>query len=208
MWTALLEGLAYGLFLSILIGPLLTSLVDTSLKYGVKKGIALAIGIWISDFIIVGCLLYFGTQSRYNISDAALRWMAIIASISFLSVGILYVLKANNHEKANKINTPDTYVSKIVKGFLINTVNPFTFVFWTTLATSHIVISKYETNKNLVFFTTILFVIVLTDTMKVFLASKLSYYLNSKNTLYIKYFSGLVFIATGIYIWYKFLLNH
>ncbi|MBK8701115.1 MAG: hypothetical protein IPN29_16895 [Saprospiraceae bacterium] len=44
MTTLVLEAIGYGLFLSILIGPILMTLVDASVQYGLKMGITLASG--------------------------------------------------------------------------------------------------------------------------------------------------------------------
>ena len=43
----LLIGLQYGLFLSILVGPLLVALVQTGFEQGMRAGFMVGLGIWL-----------------------------------------------------------------------------------------------------------------------------------------------------------------
>ncbi|MFM2394802.1 MAG: hypothetical protein RLZZ546_2784 [Bacteroidota bacterium] len=204
MLSLFIEAIGYGLFLSILIGPLLMALIETSIKSGKKKALSVAIGIWISDIIIVLGLLNLGHKDLIHLSDFTLRMLAFISAIVFVSVGVLYVFKGKKNSTANKFQTPDKITWYMIKGFLINTINPFTFVFWASLATSHILLQRHSNAENYTFFGTLLCMIIITDTLKIFLAHKISPMLQSKYIDYLKIFSGLVFLITGAYIIYKF----
>lgn len=204
MFALFIEAIGYGLFLAILVGPLLMALLETSIKSGKQKALSVGAGIWISDILIVLALLNIGHKDMIQLSNATLRILALLAAFVFLSVGVLYIFKGKKNTTANKFNTPDKHLWHVIKGFLINTINPFTFVFWASLATSHIILQNHSSAENYVFFGTLLFMIVLTDTIKVFLAHKISPLLQSRYIDFLKIFSGLVFLFTGAYIFYKF----
>ena len=58
----LFEGIILGLTVAISIGPALFALLQTSIKHGIKIGIFLAAGIFVSDLtLVVG--FYFGASA-------------------------------------------------------------------------------------------------------------------------------------------------
>ncbi|MEI7980854.1 MAG: LysE family transporter, partial [Bacteroidota bacterium] len=67
----LFEGIILGLTVAITLGPALFALLQTSIKHGIKTGIFLALGIFLSDLtLVVGC--FFGasqiiTDPRYHL---------------------------------------------------------------------------------------------------------------------------------------------
>ncbi|MEL6661242.1 MAG: LysE family transporter, partial [Bacteroidota bacterium] len=54
-----MEGVYWGVLLAILVGPLLVALIQASLEQGTKAGLAVALGIWVSDLLFV-FTVYFG----------------------------------------------------------------------------------------------------------------------------------------------------
>jgi threonine/homoserine/homoserine lactone efflux protein len=95
-----------------------------------------------------------------------------------------------------------------VKGFFINLLNPFVWIFW--LATATAVGSKFEfkTWRIVVFFTCTLGVIISTDLLKVFVAGKIKKFLTQRLMRNINYVSGVILIAFGLYLIYKVFFMH
>jgi threonine/homoserine/homoserine lactone efflux protein len=205
MYKVILEGISYGLFLALLVGPLLVTLVNTGIKSGYKKGIAVASGIWLSDLIIILILFNLSKEFSALLTPETLKKMALVSGIAFISVGIMYFVKSKSSSEA-RYTVPDTYMWQAFKGFLINTINPFTFVFWTTLSANTLIIKKIDAHTGMVFFSTIMIVIVLTDALKVLLAHKISGMLKSHIVTYLQYFTALIFISSGSYILIKFFI--
>jgi threonine/homoserine/homoserine lactone efflux protein len=204
MLKAIIEGSTYGLFLAILVGPLLMTLVNTSIKSGYKKGLAVASGIWISDLIFILILFNLSKEFSALLTEGVLKVMALISGITFIAVGINYIVKTKSSNEAG-YKVPDTYVWQTIKGFMINTINPFTFVFWTTLSAKNVLFKKYDSSEGLAFFSSIIAVIIITDTLKVLLADKISNILKSHIVVYLQYFTATIFILSGSYILFKFL---
>jgi threonine/homoserine/homoserine lactone efflux protein len=206
MFKVIAEGLVYGIFLSILVGPLLVTLVNTSIKHGIKKGLYAAGGIWLSDILFIIAVAYLSLRFEDIIASKYLVYGAWVTAIVFIVVGLLFIIKKEEEIKGSKWELPSNDMSQFFKGFLVNTINPFTLVFWTTLATNQAVLKGQPIDVILVFFMTILFVIILTDTLKVLLANRITYFLKSRSITYFRLFSGVVFLLSGIYIVVKFCL--
>ncbi|MEN9414305.1 MAG: hypothetical protein RLZ62_609, partial [Bacteroidota bacterium] len=54
----LLKGVLLGISLSFMVGPLLFSVVEASIVRGFRAGMAVAAGIWSSDFLFIGLILW------------------------------------------------------------------------------------------------------------------------------------------------------
>jgi putative Mn2+ efflux pump MntP len=90
-----------------------------------------------------------------------------------------------------------------LKGFFINLLNPFVWIFWT--ATSTTVGSKFEFSylKIVVFFTFTLGVILSTDLLKAFISEKIKRFLTARLMKIVNMISGVILIGFGFYLIYK-----
>jgi len=90
-----------------------------------------------------------------------------------------------------------------VKGFFINLLNPFVWIFW--LATATTVGSKFEFSflKIIVFFSFTLGIVLSTDLLKAFVSNKIKHFLTPKLMKIINIISGLILIGFGLYLVYK-----
>jgi threonine/homoserine/homoserine lactone efflux protein len=204
--TLILEGILYGLFLSILIGPLLVTLVDTSVKHGIKKAMCVAGGIWFSDILFILSVAYLSVRYEDVIQSRYITYGSWVTGLVFLGVGLLYLIKKDEPIKGAKWQFPLNGIWQFWKGFLVNTINPFTLVFWSSVAANQVVLRDQSANMVALFFITILVVIIFTDTLKVILANRISFFLKVNTLGYLRAFSGLVFLVSGGYVIYKFCL--
>lgn len=201
--SPLFEGMILGLTVAITLGPALFALLQTSIKHGVKIGIFLALGIFLSDLaLVVGC--YFGasqiiTDAKYHLV------LGIVGGMVMTAFGIYTILKkipvteqveAINEIKVNK-NGPIPY---FFKGFFLNIANPFLWVFWisSVLAVS----GSYGGDRRSValFFTGTLSMVLMTDILKVVLANKIKMAGNPQVKLWMNRAVGLLFIILGAFI--------
>lgn len=84
-----------------------------------------------------------------------------------------------------------------LKGFLINTVNPFTLFFWLGLM-SAIAVKEDLTQQNAAaFFGGILVVIILGDLAKILLAKKIRMLMRPVHFIWLRRISGFALIAFG-----------
>ena len=81
------EGILAGLPLALLIGPVLFTLLQGSLRHGWRGGMAVAIGISISDVVAVGLLL--GVARNWLLREDVQWWLGIMSAILLAGLGRL-----------------------------------------------------------------------------------------------------------------------
>lgn len=134
----LLEGIQLGLALAILTGPLLFALLQASLERGVRGGMMVALGIWISDVLFLA-----GVYSGLNYVEQLVRWdgfettLGLAGSLILAGFGLAALLSPPPApEQLMEVTRPGkTWGALLLKGFLINTINPFTVFFWFSVMT-------------------------------------------------------------------------
>ena len=195
------KGIGFGLFLTILVGPILFALIQEGIEKGFRAGISVGLGIWISDLLFI-IFVYWGLSivSSWIETPSFQFILGIAGSIMLFIIGLATIFsKAPIYEKAI-IPTPRriNYFSLSLKGFLINTINPFTVAFWTGIMTTVVLkenLTKVETG---LFLGSILLTIIITDTIKVVLAKKIRPYLKPHYVLRIRQVAGGALIVFGI----------
>jgi len=203
MLHPLFEGLILGLTVAITLGPALFALLQTSIKHGVKVGIFLAIGIFMSDLVlVVGS--YFGatqiiTEPGYHLS------LGIFGGLVMTSFGLFTffrkVPKTEQVEAVQEIRVRKKgLIPYLFKGFLLNIVNPFLWIFWISSVLA--INGTYGGKKKEValFFAGTLTMVLTTDILKVVLANKIKITGNPMVKLWVNRIVGLLFMIFGIFI--------
>ena len=199
--TLFLEGLLAGLLLAVSLGPIFIALTQTSLEKGIKPGLTVGSGIWFSDIIIVYLLYKFVYIIKDTIeSESFIFWMGLSGAIVLFAFGIvLLIKKPDMNYDTVKLKRTD-YVGFWLKGFLVNTVNPFTFVFWIGIISTYLIGRGISDSQLLMLLSTIIAVIVLSDTAKVYLANSLRQWLNDEHINKVTNLSGVILILFGIFL--------
>jgi threonine/homoserine/homoserine lactone efflux protein len=202
----LLKGMTYGVALSFLIGPIFFALLQTGIERGAKVGLSLAFGVWISDYTYI-IAIYLGISWISEISELPSFKFLVggIGSIVLIGFGITTLLnnKLNNNVKVeNKVSVKSGYFANFLKGFLINTINPFTVFFWISMS-AELITKEATTIDAVIFFSGILGMIMLMDILKVLLAKKISQYLKPKHILIFRKIVGVVMLVGGVILMYR-----
>jgi threonine/homoserine/homoserine lactone efflux protein len=195
-----LQGLILGLTLSVLLGPALFTLLQTSIHRGLKSGLFLAGGIFLSDLSVVylaflGALQLINEKNNYIIAG-------IIGGLILMGFGIYTFYRKihideNNNITDIKVPGPLTY---ILKGYFLNIMNPFVWFFWISAMVG--VSANYGDDKHgvAIFFAGTLSAILGSDIFKVFLANRLKQYLKPKMLIRVNHIVGLLLIISGIFL--------
>lgn len=197
----LLEGIKFGLVLTILVGPLFFALVQAGVEQGFRAGAAVGVGIWLSDFLFIAAV-YLGLSyiSRIIALENFPLYLGIGGSIILVVFGLGTLSAKPPLIDAPGINPPqaNSYFSYFVKGFLINTINPFTVFFWMGLMSTVIIERELNQSQSVLFFGGILGTIVLTDSVKVLFAKKIRNKLRPIHVLWLRRISGAALIIFGV----------
>jgi threonine/homoserine/homoserine lactone efflux protein len=195
------KGILYGLGLSFLVGPLLFSLIQTSIEEGFRAGWMVGLGIWISDILFVSVTYFFlSLVAEITQWEGLKLTLGIVGGIILILLGVGSLLSKppvieNMKEKAIRQNS---YLSLWMKGFLLNTINPFTFIFWAGIS------GLVFTNKNptdveaMYFYGGLIGTLVVTDTTKIALAKLIRRWLKPHYILRFRRIVGIAFIIFGV----------
>ncbi|MSP07604.1 MAG: lysine transporter LysE [Chitinophagaceae bacterium] len=201
MLAPIIKGLLLGLILSISLGPVIFAILKQSITNGRKAGYIFVAGVSTSD---IGLLLIANIFTSIFLLVLDHKAFIALAGAGFLLLLGLYTLffkkiKIESDEMGEeKVFRKRDYLGIYFSGFLMNTLNPSVFIFWFAW-TAAIGASAAETNnpvqyKFLVFATCLIF-LLLSDFIKVTLASRLRPSLTEKNLIWINRISAIIILV-------------
>ena len=203
----LIEGIGIGIGLSLITGPLLFTLIQTSLDRGARAGFSVALGIWASDIAII----LFSLMSLDMINKAMgnalfFRGLGLLGGTILLATGLSFILSnaVKNIRKKRVINKKNL-LGYFVVGILINGVNPFTIVFWLGLLTTYVG-SSFGENDVYYLLAGIMGTIIVTDALKVILAKRISKRLKRRLIIKLRRVAGIILVVFGIILFIRVLI--
>ena len=202
MLSIFLEGTVLGLSLAFLFGfgPAFFALIQTGLYRGFFAGVLLAFGIILNDLLIVTISIFGATTILSGIQNFSL--LGIIGGAMLIIFGVVTYLKKTEIEDSkdsSQIKTPHPLVY-IVKGFLLNAVNPFVWIFWIGVVVGITARFNADTVKLVLFFAGTLSVVWFVDIVKTFAASKLKKIITYKFLIFINKIAGIAISGFGIFL--------
>ena len=201
----LLQGMLFGLGLSILAGPILFTLLHLSLERGVQAGLLAGIGIWLTDFGFI-LLTYFGLSSLdpWLTDPSVKKWMGIVGSVFLALFGLILLLrKRKKGLKKVGISKRKEFFTYLSLGMAVNSINPFTIFFWLSVLTSIVLQADWTPGGDFLFYAGIMGVVIATDTGKVVLAAQLDRLLLPWVIQRITQVSGIIIMCFGIWYLYQ-----
>jgi threonine/homoserine/homoserine lactone efflux protein len=197
MIFAIRDGFFIGLGLSILLGPVFFTLIQTSMNRGLIPAIFLSIGISLSDLFCIAIVL-IGLNS-IDLNDTIKLYIGFFGGIVLILFGLSMVFK----NKENRIESINNFTSKdrlkfILKGFFLNALNPSVILFWIATVTLVTIELKYDMIEVVVLFLTTIVTIFTSDILKSFLAKKIAGFLTKKVIKVVSLLIGLCLIGLGL----------
>ena len=192
------EGILFGLTLTILLGPIFIVLVQSSLENGSRAGLLAASGIWTSDILIVVLALGFIQNiSPYVQSRGFVFWVGLVGGIVLIGVGLATFAKKPEINFEKKPIGKRGIFGYWLKGFMVNTINPFTFIFWLSTITALVVRRQLNDLEAILFTGSIIMTIVCTDSLKVLMAKLIRKKINESILSKINKIAGTALIIFG-----------
>ena len=195
----LIEGVFIGLMLASLLGPIFIALTQTAIEKGARAGLMVGVGIWVSDIIIVTlCYLFIQVLSKTVESLYFKFWLGLVGGCILMIFGIASFLKKIELNDEKPSHSVLNYAGFWLKGFLVNTINPFTFIFWIGAISTYIIGRRCTNEEIIIFLTSILMTIVITDSAKVFLAKAIRNKLRPRHISWITKIAGAGLFIFGV----------
>ncbi len=198
MIRATIEGVILGITLAFMIGPAFFSLIQTSINRGFKAGFQLAIGISLSDMILI-FMVNLGIIHIIDAPEVQLLF-GVIGGIILILFGLYTFLKKEISHKPHEVQIDKRFsraATYIIKGFVLNFANPFVWFFWIMVSVG--MSSNLQTKENIIiFFISTLITLLATDTLKCFVANKIKRLLSGKTLFIINKSVGLLLLVFGV----------
>jgi len=199
-----LEGILAGLGLAILLGPIFITLTQTSIEKGLKAGMTVGTGIWISDLtIILFSFLFVQTLNTIITADGFKLYLGTIGGAVLMLFGIGSFFSKIDLERKKTKHSVKNYMGFFLKGFIVNTVNPFSFIFWIGIISTYVIGRKCTTNQAILFLTSIFATIIITDCIKVIIAKMLRAKLKEKQIKIFSRIAGVGLFSFGLFLIYQ-----
>lgn len=208
LWLVpVMKGIGQGILISIFsFGPAFFTLIHSGITGGKKQGMKVALGIFLSEFTMA-MIVFFGLSHIFTYPLFQISF-AFVAAVSILYIGIKGFSKKYEHF-IESIQVKSTGKESMVKGFLLNLINPFVMFLWIgMLATVSLsydqsdVLYRWSIFVNLL---AILLTLLAMDLGKVVLSDYLGRKLSNKVYFYVNKYFGLILLLIGVYFFYHFI---
>ncbi|MBY0244333.1 MAG: LysE family transporter [Sphingobacteriaceae bacterium] len=198
MLEALILGLGAGIISSFLTGPVFFTMIKTAIEKGFKAGFSIAVGVILSDVILVTIVLFGSQFLTYQSSFD--KYVGIAGGVFMLGVGVYYVFSKLT---LSPEEDPTYKISKrnyLLKGFLMCLLTPSTLMFWVVV--SGIITVKLNNNFYDKLFC--LLIAMLTqlsiDFIKTYYASKLREKIKDNSLVKLNKTAGVIILVFGIWL--------
>jgi L-lysine exporter family protein LysE/ArgO len=201
MIHALFSGVAFGLLLTMLLGPGFFGLLQTSINKGFKYGMFFAMGVALSDLVFI-MLTYYGISGFLEI-PLFKKCVGIAGGLLMCIFGLFYFFKSvENTVPFAQIQTEKNKGRFILKGFLLNIFNPSVLFFW--VGAVSMISVQYQDNQFQIFtfFCASVFTVLAIDILKSYIANKIKVYFTNKLLSIMNKCVGLVLFGIGLSLFY------
>lgn len=205
MWAIVI-----GLFLSLIVnmGPAFITLVQTSLHRGFKSAAWFISGVILNDAMIISLYILTSVQVVMR-SQLEVTLFSIGAGIILVLFGVFTfrrkaedkesLIEKRTNEIMEKKDDKPSWFLMLGKGFVINLLNPFVWIFWFSAVA--VVAGSMGGNKvnTIVFFALILGTTLTCELLKAWGAAKLKVFFNPQRTTIMNRCAGILLVVCGIY---------
>src|SRR5205814_2014114 len=128
------------------------SIIETSIHKGVYFALSISLGVLLSDACVIS--ISFLSVGHLITGITAKKIIGSVGGFLLLGFGIYHLLKPVPHPKTMEVKTHShfMYLLYIGKGFLMNSVNPFVFIYWLSAVSIVTVDPDYSETDRILFF--------------------------------------------------------
>ncbi len=205
MLLPIFNGALVGLTLAFMIGPALFMLLQTSMLRGFKAGVSFAFGVFLSDGLVLS-LVYFSFSKLVGTDPRENMLFNIIGGIVLIIFGTITFLKKSNSEaRADVRNSiindePSPPYVYAIKGFFLNIANPGIWFIWITAMVAVSTSYSGQSTSIIIFFGSTLCTVLLIDSLKAFISTKLSAFLSPTVIPTINKIVGVILCVVGVFL--------
>lgn len=206
LFELIYKGLFLGLITAFSFGPIFFTIIETSISKGHRWAISIAVGVLISDALIIS--ISFLSLGQLIQDQGVNKTVGVIGGFLLIGFGLYQILKAPPPPRTVNLNTSShlTYLLYVGKGIVVNAVNPLVFIYWLSAVTIVTVDRDYNDADRIIFFAAALLSSFSFDVVKTFFASKLEHLLTPRLINIISKIVGCCIIYFGLRLLWKTLI--
>jgi threonine/homoserine/homoserine lactone efflux protein len=210
------QAIGIGFLLSIMIGPVFFVLLEISITKGFKSAMIFDAGVLLSDLFYIVISLFFAYQLK-GLGDVKNNLiLSVLGGTLFIAYGVYNLFfkqvtmgtgaldeeLLDSEEKANKSTKKKDNSMLVLKGFMLNLLNPGVVIYWLAIiAKGFDLVAPYESDAHIVIFITIiLFTFFGIDCLKAYVANKIKPLVTVKLLRGLNSLIGFIFLGTGIFL--------
>jgi threonine/homoserine/homoserine lactone efflux protein len=171
----LLKGIALGITVSFLIGPIFFALADITISKGWRCGLAYVVGVITSDIVLI--YLVESILNQFPFTDDLKYKTGIVGGLLLIIFGVVTFFSKIS-VKSFDVTSVKSLLGAFFKGVTINVFNPFVTIWWITMYTT-VTIHYISFSDKFLYYFGILAMVFLFDLMKI----RFAYYLKQRLTL-------------------------
>jgi len=198
-----IDGILLVFIVSLSIGPAFFATIQTGINRGFKYGAFFSFGVLLSDISLViisyliGARLFDDPKSKVFIGLIGGIILIIFGSVSWAKKPDILKRRNINYKTPLKQNSLLAYP---LKGFFLNIINPFLFVFWFgALGFVGKLAPEGELLRSTVIFFSGTFTITISaDLLKSYIGNKIKNFLNPRKELLLNKIVGIALVIFGI----------
>jgi len=198
MFEAILLGMGAGIISSFLTGPVFFAMIKTSIEKGFKAGISLAIGVIISDIVLIS-IVVFGSQF-FEYKESFDKYVGVIGGLFLFVVGIYYLFATVAIHYENNTLQKVSKRGYLIKGFLMCILTPSTLMFWIIVSSIISVKLNNKLDEKLFCFFIAMSTQLTIDGLKSYYSSKLRYRIKENSLKTLNKVAGIIIIIFAIWM--------
>lgn len=210
------QAIGIGFLLSIMIGPVFFVLLEISITKGFKSAMIFDAGVLLSDLFYIVISLFFAYQLK-GLGDVKNNLiLSVLGGALFIAYGVYNLFfkqvtmgtgaldeeLLDSEEKANKSSKNKDNSMLVLKGFMLNLLNPGVVIYWLAIiAKGFDLVAPYESDAHIVIFITIILITFFgIDCLKAYVANKIKPLVTVKLLRGLNGLIGFVFLGTGVFL--------
>ena len=203
------QGILFGLSISVLLGPILFLFIEASTLKGFKGGLLIASGAWLSDLMYLTASFY-GYSFLFNITrhESFSLYVGVIGGVVLLLIGVSSFLNADKvliKPETDELLVIRSDFSFFLKGFIVNTFNPFCAIFWLGAISTLMVQGEASLLQFGLFASGSVGTIIVFDLVKILAAKRILLLLSEKKVFVLHKIVGAAIFFIGLFLLYRVL---
>jgi len=193
----LIKGVLAGLAYALLLGPLFFMSLKITLGQGLRNGLSLVAGAFLSDLLLV-LLSWWGASRLQEVTsqDAFQNTFGFAGAALLFAFGLHAVWSNRKPKETDLTKEPSKKRYAVLQGFFINILNPSNWLFWLSMATA----AHAGSDSPWLFLVAAMATVFLSDVTKVLLAKRLGSALTPKIIHWIVTGAGYLLMALSFWM--------